>query len=120
MVIPINLLKPIMAEMLNYGTTLKTPRPWLGLFVTEAQNELVVAGVLNGGPADQADVRTGDVVIGVKGERSHTLADFFRRIWASGSAGCDVPLVLYRNGATIDVHVQSIDRREQFKAPDLH
>lgn len=120
MIVPINLLKPIMPEMLSYGTTLKTPRPWLGLFVTEAQDNLVVAGVLDGGPADQADVRTGDVVLAVNGERSHGLADFFRRIWAYGDAGCTVPLVLYRDGTALDVRVQSIDRRDQFKAPDLH
>lgn len=83
MIVPINLLKTIMPEMLQYGATLKPARPWLGVFVTEAQDNLVVAGVLEGGPAEQADVRSGDVVIGVAGERSRTLAGFFRRIWST-------------------------------------
>lgn len=120
MIVPINILKPIMKEMLDYGTTLKPPRPWLGLFVTETPENLVVAGVLDGGPAEQADMRAGDVVIGVAGERTRDLADFFRRIWAHGDAGCEVPIIIYRDGAAFDVHVHSIDRRAQFKSPELH
>jgi len=120
MIVPINILKPIMDEMLDYGTTLKAPRPWLGMFVTEAPESLVVAGVLDGGPAEQADVRAGDVVIGVAGERTRDLADFFRRIWAHGEAGSEIPIILYRDGAAFDVHIHSIDRRAQFKSPDLH
>ena len=120
MIVPINILKPIMKEMLDYGTTLKPPRPWLGLFVTETPENLVVAGVLDGGPAEQADVRAGDVVIGVAGERTRDLADFFRRIWAQGEAGSEIPIIIYRDGAAFDVHVHSIDRRAQFKSPELH
>ena len=120
MIVPINILKPIMEEMLHYGTTLKPPRPWLGLFVTETPENLVVAGVLDGGPAEQADLRAGDIVIGVAGERTDDLADFFRRIWAHGEAGSEIPIIIYRDGAAFDVHVHSIDRRAQFKSPELH
>ncbi|HCU90236.1 MAG TPA: signal protein PDZ [Gammaproteobacteria bacterium] len=120
MIVPINILKPIMEEMLDYGTTLKAPRPWLGLFVTETPENLVVAGVLDGGPAEKADVRTGDAVIGVAGERTRDLADFFRRIWAQGEAGSEIPITIYRDGDTFDVHISSVDRRAQFKSPELH
>ncbi|MFT4580911.1 MAG: S1-C subfamily serine protease [Gammaproteobacteria bacterium] len=120
MIVPINLLKPILSEMLSYGTRLTPPRPWLGLFVTETPENLVVAGVLDGGPAEQADVRAGDVVIGVAGERTRNLADFFRRIWAFGDAGSEIPLVIFRDGAAFDIRVPSIDRRARFKAPELH
>jgi len=120
MIVPINILKPILQEMLDYGTTLKPARPWLGIFVTETPENLVVAGVLDGGPAEQADVRTGDVVIGVAGERTRSLAEFFRHIWAYGEAGSEIPLAIYRDGSAFDIHVSSIDRRAQFKAPELH
>jgi len=120
MVVPINILKPIMQEMLDYGMTLKPARPWLGFFITEMPETLVVAGVLDGGPAEQADVRTGDVVIGVAGKRIRDLAEFFRRIWNFGEAGSEIPLTLYRDGAAFDVRVHSIDRRDQFKSPELH
>ncbi len=120
MIVPINIFKPIMEEMLNYGATLKPPRPWLGLFVTDTPENLVVTGVLDGGPAEQADVRAGDIVVGVAGERIVELADLFRRIWAVGEAGSNILLTLYRDGEMFDVHVQSIDRREHFKPPVLH
>ncbi len=120
MIVPINILKPIMQEMLDYGATLKPPRPWLGLFVTDTPENLMVAGVLEGGPAEQADVRAGDVVIGVAGEQIAELATFFRRIWAVGDAGSNIPLTLYRDGTTLDIHVRSIDRRDHFKSPELH
>ena len=120
MIVPINILKPILKEMLAYGTTLKPARPWLGFFVTETTENLIVAGVLDGGPAEQADVRAGDVVFGVDGERTRNLAAFFRQIWAYGEAGSEIPLVIYRDGAAMDIDVPSVDRRTQFKAPELH
>lgn len=120
MIVPINLLKPIMNEMLSYGARLQAARPWLGIFVTEAQENLVVAGVLERAPAELADVRAGDVVVGIGGERIDDLATFFRRMWAHGDAGCEIPLMLHRDGATIDINVHSIDRRAQFKTPNLH
>src|SRR3546814_8661778 len=57
MVVPIDLLKPIYDDMVSYGMPNRPARPWLGLYGTEMENRLVVAGLSEGGPADQGDVQ---------------------------------------------------------------
>ena len=44
----------------------------------------------------------------------------FRRIWALGQSGVDVPLLINREGKTFDLRVKSSDRRRFLKGPVLH
>jgi hypothetical protein len=44
----------------------------------------------------------------------------FRRIWALGPAGTDVPLNLQRNSDQLEVHVQSVSRYDMLKSPRMH
>jgi len=67
MVVPIDLLKPILNDLLTLGRSNRPPRPWLGLYATEIDDRLVVAGLADRGPAQRADLRTGDIVLAVGG-----------------------------------------------------
>ena len=118
--VPIDLLLPIMQELMTYGRTLKPARPWLGMFVSEAKNRLVVAGVYNDAPAAEARLRAGDVVLAVAGKRVSELATMFRAVWAYGTAGSEIPLTVQRDGKTFELNIQSVDRRDFWRAPDLH
>ena len=118
--VPVDLLKPIMAELLSYGRTLKPARPWLGMFVSEVDAQLLVAGVYDDAPASQTALRSGDVILEVGGHTVHGLASLFRTVWAQGTAGCEIPLTLQREGRSFEVRVPSVDRREFWRAPDLH
>jgi len=118
--VPINLLKPIMDELMRYGRTLKPARPWLGMFVSQIDDRFMVAGVYHDAPAEQAGVRAGDVLLDVAGTPAHDLADLFRTVWAVGPAGTPIPLNLERDGEHLEVAVASVDRRDFWKAPDLH
>jgi S1-C subfamily serine protease len=80
----------------------------------------MVAGVADGGPADRAGIRQGDIVLDVAGTSPASLADLFRRVWQLGSAGVEVPLTLSRKGAPVRVRVQSADRGAFLKKPQLH
>ncbi len=120
MVIPIDLLKPILDDIMQYGSTKQPPRPWLGMSTMEADENLVVASLSKGGPAQMADIRIGDFVIEIAGEQVDSLAGMFRRIWSLGSAGVEVPLTIYRDGALIGVNVQSCNRADRLKSPRLH
>ncbi len=120
MVIPIDLLKPILDDIVQYGSTNKPPRPWLGMSTMEADEKLVVASLSKGGPAQMADIRIGDFVIEIGGEQVDSLAGMFRRIWSLGSAGVEVPLTIYRDGALITINVQSGNRSDRLKSPRLH
>ena len=120
MIVPIDLLAPILDDMLKLGRPDRPPRPWLGLYVTEAGARLAVAGLAPGGPAEKAGVRVGDIVLEVAGAKPASLADLFRRVWAAGAAGAMVPLKLMRDAATREIVVRSGDRGALLKKPHLH
>src|SRR5437899_2333846 len=84
MVVPIDLLGPLLDDMVKLGRANRPARPWLGLYATEAGARLVVAGLAPGGPAEKAGLRVGDAVLAVAGAKPSSLADLFRRIWACG------------------------------------
>ena len=120
MVVPIDTLKPVLEDLRKFGRANRPARPWLGLYSTEIEDKVVVVGVAPKGPAARAELKTGDVVLSVKGESVTTLAAFYRKVWALGTAGAEVPLTLYREGVTFEVRVNSSDRAKFLKAPKLH
>jgi S1-C subfamily serine protease len=120
MSVPIDLIKPIFDDLVTLGRRNQPPRPWLGLYATEVNDRVVVVGMSSRGPARKADLRTGDVLLAVGGTQVSDLAGLFRRIWAQGHAGVDVPLTVYRDGKTFELRVPSADRRHFLKAPRLH
>jgi S1-C subfamily serine protease len=120
MIVPIDLLKPIFDDLMKSGRRPGPPRPWLGLYATEVEGRLVVLGLADRGPARKADLRQGDILLSVGGKEVRDLAGFFRRIWAQGSAGVEVPLTIYRDGETMNVRVKSSERNRFLKGPSLH
>ncbi len=120
MFVPVDLLEPILEDLVKRGRSRRAARPWLGMYTTEIGAKLVVAGLASGGPADRAGVKLGDVVVGVAGEPPHGLADLFRRVWALGPAGVEVPLTVARSGKRQDMRLATIDRTDFLKKPSLH
>jgi S1-C subfamily serine protease len=120
MTVPIDLLAPVLDDLRKFGRVNKPVRPWLGLYSTEIEDKVVIVGIAPKGPAARAELKTGDVVLAVKGENVSTLAGFYRKVWALGQAGVEVPLTLYREGVTFDVRVNSSDRQKFLKAPRMH
>jgi S1-C subfamily serine protease len=116
MFVPIDLLKPILAELKAQGRTKETPRPWLGLNTEVVHGRLFVTRVSPEGPAAQAGVRRGDVVIGVAGVPVKTHAELYRKLWSLGAAGVEVPIRILQDGDVRDVQVKSIDRTQYFKS----
>jgi S1-C subfamily serine protease len=120
MLVPIDLLEPILEDMMKTGQAKRAPRPWLGLYATDAGPKLVVAGLAPDGPAERAGVRVGDLVLEVGGEKPKSLADLWRLVWRMGPAGAVVPLKLERNGKATEARLQSADRSDFLKKPHLH
>lgn len=120
MFVPVDLLEPILEDLVQRGRSRRAARPWLGMYTTEIGKKLVVAGLAGGGPADRAGLKLGDQVLAVAGERLSGLADLFRRIWALGPAGVEVPLTVSRSGVRSEVRLASADRSDFLKKPQLH
>jgi S1-C subfamily serine protease len=120
MMVPIDLLKPIVEDLLKFGRRNAPPRPWLGLYATEVEDRLVIVGLAERGPAKQAELHVGDIVLSVAGKDVRDLASFFRRIWALGQAGVEVPMAVYRDGETLQMRIKSSERSRFLKGPSLH
>jgi S1-C subfamily serine protease len=120
MTVPIDLIHPVLEDLRKFGRVNKPVRPWLGLYSTEIEEKIVIVGIAPKGPAARAELKTGDVVLAVAGENVTTLAGFYRRVWALGQAGIEVPLKLYRDGVSFDVRVNSSDRQKFLKGPRMH
>ena len=120
MSIPVNLLKPVMEDLLTLGQPNRPPRPWLGVYATEIEDKVVVMGIADRGPARQAELRAGDVILSIDGAPVVSLAGFFKRLWALGTAGVEAPLTILRDGRTLDVRVTSADRNRIANSPRLH
>ena len=120
MIVPIDLLKPILDDLTTIGRAKHPPRPWLGIFAAEVGDRIVIAGMSRRGPASKSSLRIGDIVLSVAGHDVRGLPTFFRNVWSLGPAGAPIPLTINRNGRTMDVTVQSGDRRTFLRGPVLH
>jgi S1-C subfamily serine protease len=120
MVVPIGLLSPIMNDLLSFGRVNRPARPWLGLYAQEADEAIIVGGLADNGPAEQAGLRNGDRILTVNDEEVPDLAGLWRRVWSSGSAGAEVRLRIERDGSPRRVSIRSADRAAFLKSPRLH
>ncbi|MBB4039697.1 S1-C subfamily serine protease [Microvirga flocculans] len=120
MSVPIDLLKPILDDLLTIGGVRRPPRPWLGFYVAETDDDqITIIGLASEAPAQRAGLRSGDRIHAVAGKAVTSLAEFYRAMWALGDAGVDVPLSLEREGDRFDVTVRSADRGRFMKTPRL-
>jgi S1-C subfamily serine protease len=121
MSVPIDLLKPILDDLLTHGRVSRPARAWLGLYAGEDQaGRVILLGLAGDGPARRAGLRAGDIVLAVAGTGVMSLSNFYRRLWALGDAGVEVPLTLSREGDIFDVRVTSAARERFLRSPRLH
>jgi len=114
--VPIDLLKPLLGDLIATGKSSVRPRPWIGINTQEVQGNVIVTRVSPEGPAEDASIRSGDVIVGVGGEGIKGQADLYAKLWKSGEAGVDVALEVLRNGRVEKITVKSIDRDRYYRA----
>jgi S1-C subfamily serine protease len=110
MFIPINDLKPIMADLLANGRRGGPPRPWLGIYLEEHRGRVFVTRVAPDGPAEAAGIRENDLILGLGGRPIGGLAEFYRTLWGQGEAGVEVPLNVLQGMDLRRTTVRSLDR----------
>jgi S1-C subfamily serine protease len=119
MAVPIDLLRPILDDLLSKGEAGRPPRPWLGVFSAESDGQVVVMSVADDSPAEKAGLRQGDVISDVRDREIESLADFYRQVWTSGPAGSEVPLRIVRDGREAWLRIKTADRISFLKKPTL-
>jgi S1-C subfamily serine protease len=120
MVVPISMLRPILDDLRRLGQANRPARPYLGVYAMEDDEGVMIGGLADGGPADQAGLRKGDYVAEIGGEEVTDLASLWRGVWASGPAGSRVMLMVRRDERKLPVSITTVDRRSLLKTPRLH
>lgn len=120
MIVPIELLEPILDDMLKTGQAAREPRPWLGMYPVEAERHLVVGAVADNGPSANAGIEQGDLILAVGEQQVDSLAWFFREVWQQGPAGTEIPLTIARDDEIMKIKVPSGNRSDYLKKPSLH
>ena len=115
MFVPIDRLKPVLADLVARGRSSAAPRPWLGVYTQELEGNVIVTRVAEDGPADRAPMKAGDVIVAIGGQTIKGQADFYTRLWGSGEAGRDVALDVLRDGRIQRITVKSIDRDRYYR-----
>jgi S1-C subfamily serine protease len=120
MFVPIDVVKPVVGDLIANGKSTQKPRPWIGVNTQEVQGNLIVTRVSPEGPAEDAGVSKGDVIVGVGGQAIKGQKDFYTKLWASGNAGVDVPLDVLKGNQVQKFTVKSIDRDRYFRPQPVY
>jgi len=111
MFVPVDLLKPVLEEMVRTGGHGRgTRRPWLGVNSLEEDGRVKVMQVNEESPAAQAGIVAGDIILSINGEVVSSLENFYQALWTRGPAGVDVVLTVLHGPKAREVTVRSIDR----------
>ena len=115
MFVPIDLLGPILEDLMTSGRPHKQLKPWLGLNAEESYGRIFVLRVTSGGPAAKAGLQPGDLILSVNGKAVKGLSDFYRKVWALGSAGIEVYLSVLQGTKIREITVNTGDRYQFLK-----
>ncbi len=118
--VPVDLLKPILSALIEKGRPPGPARPWLGLATEEVEGHLLVTRTSTEGPAEQAGIRVGDIVVSVGRDPVHNQAELYRKVWGLGPAGVEVPLRVLQGADLRDFKLRSVDRLDYLKSAPAH
>ncbi|MDP1647766.1 MAG: S1C family serine protease [Rubrivivax sp.] len=110
MFVPVDLLKPILGELRQRGSSSASRRAWLGVNCVEHEGELRVLRVAEDSPADLAGVLRGDRVLAIDGTPVAGLAQLWKALWADVRTEREVALDIERGGQRLTLKLQSVDR----------
>ena len=119
MFVPIDLLKPILSEMRQSGSSTLSRRPWLGLTSSEQGGRVQILRVSVDSPADDAGLEPGFVVLAVDGSEVTTLEGFYKKLWARAAPDEPVRLTVKRDNDSeiMTIELKPRDRMLTLKKP---
>lgn len=117
MFVPVDLLRPILAELLERGRSRASDRAWLGLNCIERPDGVHVQRITADSPAALGGLRPGDRILRIDGTAVQDLAALWKRLWAGPAVEREVALDVQRDGAERRVLLKSVDRASTLRRP---
>lgn len=116
MFVPIDILKPVLEEMIRTGGQPAAKRPWLGVNSLAEDGRVKVMQVSEDSPAEAAGITAGDIILKVNGEPVESLETFYGKLWRPGArAGAEVHLTVLHGVGLREVIVRSIERKDYMR-----
>ena len=117
MFVPVDLLKPILAELQQTGSSKQSHRPWLGVTSAEHGGRVQVMRVSKDSPAQSAGLGSGDVVLAVDGAKVTTLEEFYRKVWAHANPDDEISLTVLQGADVKTLTLRGVDRMTTMVKP---
>ena len=117
MFVPVDLLRPILAELQQSGTSLKSRRPWLGLISNDQGGRIQIMRVNKDSPAQLAGLHSGDVVLAVDGAKVTTLEEFYKKLWDRAAPDAEIKLTVLQGADIKTIVLKAQDRMQTLKKP---
>ncbi len=117
MFVPVDLLKPILSEMQQTGTTKVSRRPWLGLSSTEQGGRVQIIRVSSDSPAQLAGLEPGDLVLAVDGTKVATLETFYKKLWDRARPDAEISLTVLQGADIKTIVLKPVDRMNTMRKP---
>lgn len=118
MYVPVDLLKPVLAELQRTGSSRASARPWLGLTSAELRGRVQVVRVAEDTPAGQGGVGLGDIILAVDGTPVSTLEAFYKKLWAHADRSPIRLTVRALGGEVKTLLLPAVDRATYLKRPE--
>lgn len=117
MFVSVDLLKPILAELQQTGSSKPSRRPWLGLTSTEQGGRVQVVRVNKDSPAQTAGLQPGDVVLAVDGTTVATLEAFYKQLWRHANPDDEIQLTVLQGAQVKTISLKAVDRMSTMLKP---
>ncbi len=118
MFVPVDLLKPILAEMQKTGSTKTSRRPWIGLTSAEQGGRVQIVRVNKESPAQVAGLEPGDFVLAVDGAKVATLEAFYKKLWEHAQPDDEISLTVLQGADIKTIRLKGVDRMSTMRRPD--
>jgi serine protease Do len=117
MFVPVDLLKPIMNEMLQTGSSSLSKRPWLGLTSAEQGGRVQIVRVNADSPAQAAGLQVGDVILAVDDAKVASLETFYKKVWDRAAPDSEIKLTVLQGADLKTITLKAVDRMSTMKKP---
>ena len=119
MFVPIDVLEPVLDDLLTHGRRQRPPRPWLGVYLHDEDGRVVVQDVAPNGPAATAGLAPGDQIAAISDQPIVQVGHAWRVLWRQGAAGVEIPVTVVRDGLARRVKIVTTDREAMLVKPRL-